>query len=76
MDPAKRGVNLDEDDEFEEFDQDDWVNAKQDPKDADLWEKGWDDSNTQDYVGKQIRAQLQNVVAQQPAQQQQQQQQQ
>jgi hypothetical protein len=69
MDPAKKGVMLDEDDEFEEFDTDDWANAKQDPRDAELWEKGWDDSNTQDHVGQQIRAQLQALQAQQPAQQ-------
>ena len=69
MDPAKKGVTLEEDDELEEFNEDDGQNPKHDPRDADLWEKSWDDNNTQDAVGQQIRVQLQSIQAQQPAQQ-------
>jgi hypothetical protein len=72
MDPAKRGQELDEDDDIVELDADDWGPAQQDPRNTALWDKSWDDDTADDYVGQQIRTVAQNQAAQQQQQQQQQ----
>lgn len=70
-DPAKR-VALEEDDEFEEFQQEDWEPNLEDLKKKELWDKNWDDDSLEDPVGQQLRAQLPAVLQQPPQQQQQQ----
>ncbi|PNH06922.1 hypothetical protein TSOC_006653 [Tetrabaena socialis] len=73
-DPAKKGTALEEDDEFEEFQQEDWEPTANDLKKKELWDKSWDDENLDDSIGQQLRAQGPALLR--PAQQQQQQQQQ
>ena len=75
MDPAKKGHDLDEDDDIVELDADDWGPAQQDPRNAQLWDKSWDTDTADDYVGQQIRTVAQNQQQQAVAGQQQQQQQ-
>jgi hypothetical protein len=68
MDPARKGQELDEDDDIVELDADDWGPAQQDPRNAALWDKSWDDATADDYVGQQIRTVARNQqVQQQPA---------
>ncbi|GLC38274.1 hypothetical protein PLESTB_000938400 [Pleodorina starrii] len=70
-DPAKRGtVALEEDDEFEEFQQEDWEPTLDDLKRKELWDKSWDDDSLDDSVGQQLRTHLPTVLN--PPQQQQQ----
>lgn len=75
MDPAKKGQDLDEDDDIVELDADDWGPAQLDPRGAQLWDKSWDDDSAADYVGQQIRTVAAQQAGQGQAQQQQQQQQ-
>lgn len=65
MDPAKKGQQLDEDDDIVELDADDWSAAQQDPRNNALWDKSWDDDTADDYVGQQIRTVAANQQQQQ-----------
>ncbi|MEW5296993.1 MAG: hypothetical protein WDW36_000233 [Sanguina aurantia] len=61
-DPARKGTTLEEDDEFEEFAADDWdpavsVGAL---RNADAWDKSWDDGSLADSI---INQQLRTLVA-------------
>ncbi|KAK9907378.1 hypothetical protein WJX75_002498 [Coccomyxa subellipsoidea] len=47
-----------EDDEFEEFDYEDWTEQQEDPKNAGLWERDWDDDSLSDDFSKSLREQL------------------
>ncbi|CAL8462716.1 g2249 [Coccomyxa elongata] len=47
-----------EDDEFEEFDYEDWTEQQEDPKNAGLWERDWDDDSLNDDLSKSLREQL------------------
>ncbi|KIY98088.1 hypothetical protein MNEG_9874 [Monoraphidium neglectum] len=67
MDPAKKGQQLDEDDDIVELDADDWGPAQQDARNAALWDKSWDDDSAGDYVGQQIRTVARNQQQQQQA---------
>ncbi|CAK0784722.1 hypothetical protein CVIRNUC_007926 [Coccomyxa viridis] len=57
-----------EDDEFEEFEQEDWDESMEDPKNADLWDKSWDDDKLDDDFARQLREQLAQPQQQQPPQ--------
>jgi len=46
---------LEEDDEFEEFQADEWEEAKDDEQ---LWQDDWDDDDTTDDFMQQLRAQI------------------
>lgn len=49
---------LEEDDEFEEFEQQEWTAAEQDVEDAQLWQDGWEDDEDDDNFTRQLRAEL------------------
>ncbi|KXZ52241.1 hypothetical protein GPECTOR_10g872 [Gonium pectorale] len=67
-DPAKRGnVAVEEDDEFEEFEQEDWEPTVDALRKKELWDRSWDDDNLEDSVGQQLRTHLPAVL--QPQQQ-------
>ncbi|KAG2500225.1 hypothetical protein HYH03_001803 [Edaphochlamys debaryana] len=68
-DPAKKGVALEEDDEFEEFVQEDWEPTVEDIKKKELWDKSWDDDSLDDPIGQQLRTHLPNALQQQQQQQ-------
>ncbi|CAL5223163.1 g5634 [Coccomyxa viridis] len=59
-----------EDDEFEEFDQEDWDERLEDPKNAQLWDNSWDDDKLDDNFARQLREQLAQPQQQHPPQQQ------
>ena len=58
--PAERTLAdvLEEDDEFEEFEQEHWGAAKQDESDAKQWQDNWDDDSAEDQFVKNLREQL------------------
>eukprot|EP00195_Chlamydomonas_chlamydogama_P013904 CAMPEP_0202902578 /NCGR_PEP_ID=MMETSP1392-20130828/16932_1 /ASSEMBLY_ACC=CAM_ASM_000868 /TAXON_ID=225041 /ORGANISM="Chlamydomonas chlamydogama, Strain SAG 11-48b" /LENGTH=70 /DNA_ID=CAMNT_0049589365 /DNA_START=197 /DNA_END=409 /DNA_ORIENTATION=+ len=60
-DPAKKGVHVEEDDEFEEFAIEDWNASQAVVKNPNLWDSSWDQDDTQDRIGQQLRAQLANA---------------
>ena len=60
---------IDEDDEFEEFAQEQWVPRPEELKARDLWDHAWDDASLEDEIGKNLRAALPKVVNQPPQQQ-------
>ena len=43
----KKGQELDEDDEFEEFPSDEWDENCEDDDDINVWEDKWDDDNVE-----------------------------
>ena len=49
---------LEEDDEFEEFEQQEWSAAEQDVEDAQMWQDGWEDDEDDDNFTRQLRAEL------------------
>lgn len=57
---------LEEDDEFEEFEQETWDLQAEDAEDQQLWQDGWDEDDGDDDFTKQLRAELAKGV---PAQQ-------
>ncbi|KAL6764780.1 hypothetical protein V8C86DRAFT_2470067 [Haematococcus lacustris] len=67
MDPAKKGQNVEEDDEFEEFSIEDWQPTRDDMKNEQLWDKGWDDESVDDPIGQQLREILPTLNQAQPA---------
>jgi 26 proteasome complex subunit DSS1 len=54
-------VTLEEDDEFEEFEQQEWNAAEEDLADAERWEDDWDDDDVSDDFAKQLRTELEKV---------------
>ena len=51
-------AGLDEEDEFEEFDEPDWEVPAAGTADAKQWEEDWDDADVRDDFSKQLRAEL------------------
>jgi len=49
---------LEEDDEFEEFEQQEWAAGEQDAEDPALWQDGWDDDEEDNNFTAQLRAEL------------------
>lgn len=49
---------LEEDDEFEEFEQETWVAADEDAEDQQLWQDGWDEDDADGDFTQQLRAEL------------------
>jgi|TARA_B110000091_G_C13438893_1_gene319194 hypothetical protein len=49
---------LEEDDEFEEFEQEHWGAAKKDESDAKQWQDNWDDDTQEDSFVTNLREQL------------------
>lgn len=63
-DPARIGQQLDEDDDFVEFETDNWDNRQANSNQAGLWDKTWDDAgDSNDAVAQQIRTELSNKKA-------------
>ena len=44
----------------------DWDERQEDPKNADLWDKSWDDDRLDDEFARQLREQLASAPQQQP----------
>ena len=55
---AAEPVVLEEDDEFEEFEQQEWTAAEQDVEDSQMWQDGWEDDEDDDNFTRQLRAEL------------------
>lgn len=66
MDVAKRGANVEEDDEFEDFEVEDWAPNQQDLANEALWDKDWDDNNLNDSIGQQLRQLVNNAQTSTP----------
>lgn len=49
---------LEEDDEFEEFEQESWDVAAEDAEDQQLWQEGWDEDDAEGEFTQQLRAEL------------------
>jgi len=49
---------LEEDDEFEEFEQDNWDIRREDQSDIKVWEDNWDDDNIDSDFANHLRAEL------------------
>ena len=49
---------MQEDDEFEEFEQQEWNAAVEDVHDADMWQDGWEDDEDSADLVEQLRAEL------------------
>ena len=47
-----------EDDEFEEFEQQEWVASAEDPEDPSMWQDGWEDDEEDDQFTAALRAEL------------------
>ena len=56
------GVSLEEDDEFEEFENDEWDAAEEETADIEQWENDWDDDDLTDDFSKQLRAELEKFA--------------
>eukprot|EP00211_Chloroparvula_japonica_P018647 CAMPEP_0119118320 /NCGR_PEP_ID=MMETSP1310-20130426/219_1 /TAXON_ID=464262 /ORGANISM="Genus nov. species nov., Strain RCC2339" /LENGTH=75 /DNA_ID=CAMNT_0007107667 /DNA_START=14 /DNA_END=241 /DNA_ORIENTATION=- len=56
--PPPGTVALEEDDDFEEFENDEWDEAEEEQADVDQWENDWDDDDLTDDFSKQLRAEL------------------
>jgi len=60
MDPKKQTEVLEEDDEFEEFENDSW--PKEETKtNITQWEEDWDDEKIDDEFSKQLRAEIEKL---------------
>lgn len=55
---VKPEPQLEEDDEFEEFDTEEWSEQQEDPNVEKLWEEDWDDDQISDDFTKQLQAEL------------------
>ncbi|KAJ3328766.1 hypothetical protein HDU76_009327 [Blyttiomyces sp. JEL0837] len=60
--------DLEDDDEFEDFGQETWDVAEEDPYDAEMWIEDWDNDDVNDEFTIQLRAELQKASAQQQQQ--------
>ena len=49
---------MQEDDEFEEFEQQEWAAADEDAEDPTLWQDGWEDDEDDAQFTAQLRAEL------------------
>ena len=56
--PTRVPAALQEDDEFEEFEQQEWNSAEEDAQDPSLWQDGWEDDVEDDNFTAQLRAEL------------------
>mmetsp|Transcript_31961 Transcript_31961/g.102251 ORF Transcript_31961/g.102251 Transcript_31961/m.102251 type:complete len:84 (+) Transcript_31961:40-291(+) len=54
---------LEEDDEFEEFEQQEWAEGDEDVEDPTMWQDGWEDDEDDENFTKQLRAELQLTEA-------------
>merc|ERR1712188_18957 len=54
-------VTLEEDDEFEEFETQEWVQEEEDLADTERWENDWDDDDISDDFSKQLKEELEKV---------------
>jgi 26 proteasome complex subunit DSS1 len=52
---------LEEDDEFEEFEQQEWASTEEDTEDPTLWQDGWEDDDYNPEFTQQLRAELQKT---------------
>merc|ERR1712019_69410 len=55
-------VTLEEDDEFEEFETQEWVQEEEDLADTERWENDWDDDDVSDDFSKQLKEELEKVM--------------
>eukprot|EP00891_Asterochloris_glomerata_P001161 jgi/Astpho2/1161/Aster-x0049 len=55
----QQGKALEEDDEFEEFEDKDWDDSQTLPSNPALWEADWDDTSGNDNFAAQLQEQLQ-----------------
>jgi len=51
-------VEIEDDDEFEEFPVEDWGKAEEVPEDRELWGDNWDDDDVDENFTAQLRAEL------------------
>merc|ERR1712087_944789 len=58
---------LEEDDEFEEFQQQEWTAADEDAEDKTMWQDGWEDDEDDDNFTRQLRSELEKADAAAPA---------
>merc|ERR1712183_341371 len=58
---------LEEDDEFEEFQQQEWTAADEDAEDKTMWQDGWEDDEDDDNFTRQLRTELEKADATAPA---------
>jgi len=69
--PAEKPVDpeaaLEEDDEFEEFEQQEWTATEQDAEDTTMWQDGWEDDEDEDAFTAQLRAELEKTEGAEPA---------
>jgi len=54
---------LEEDDEFEEFEQQEWTTAEEDIEDPTMWQDGWEDDEDDDNFTQQLRSELEQSEA-------------
>lgn len=54
---------LEEDDDFEEFEEDTWADVKPIPEDELQWEDNWDDEEDDDDFAKRLREELAKTAA-------------
>jgi len=54
---------LEEDDEFEEFEQESWDLSAEDARDQQLWQDGWDEDEGEGHFTQQLRAELSKAGA-------------
>jgi len=57
--PTNVAVDLECDDEFEEFGNEEWGAEEEDAEDVKQWEEDWDDTDANDDFTRQLRAELQ-----------------
>eukprot|EP00603_Paraphysomonas_imperforata_P005524 CAMPEP_0114428902 /NCGR_PEP_ID=MMETSP0103-20121206/9189_1 /TAXON_ID=37642 ORGANISM="Paraphysomonas imperforata, Strain PA2" /NCGR_SAMPLE_ID=MMETSP0103 /ASSEMBLY_ACC=CAM_ASM_000201 /LENGTH=68 /DNA_ID=CAMNT_0001598181 /DNA_START=29 /DNA_END=235 /DNA_ORIENTATION=+ len=53
---------LEEDDEFEEFENGTWEDVEEDTEDGQLWQDDWDDDDTNDDFTEQLRQQFESTA--------------
>jgi len=56
--PLNSSDLLEEDDEFEEFEQQEWTGALEDPEDPTMWQDGWEDDEEENDFTRNLRAEL------------------
>ena len=58
MDPLKKGERVEEDDEFDDFNEETWASKPLDMENMELWDSTWDDEGSTDEVTQQLRMKL------------------
>jgi len=59
--PAAEVDALEEDDEFEEFEQQEWTLEERDAEDTTMWQDGWEDDEDEDDFTQHLRTELQKT---------------